>query len=59
MEESRLIEARDQLLRIAQQEFGSHWDITGLFLAGSLAAGCDDAYSDIDLRVVVKPDKLR
>jgi len=57
MREQRLIDARDQLLAIARQEFESNVDVVGLFVAGSLAAGSHDAYSDIDLRVVVKPEK--
>jgi hypothetical protein len=57
MREQRLIDARDQLLGIARQEFESNVDVVGLFVAGSLAAGSQDAYSDIDLRVVVKPEK--
>jgi hypothetical protein len=57
MTDQCLIEARDQLLGFAHQQFASNMDVVGLFLAGSLAAGGQDAYSDIDLRVVVKPDK--
>jgi predicted nucleotidyltransferase len=57
MTEQRLIEARDQLLGIARQDFESNVDVVGLFLAGSLAAGSHDAYSDIDLRVVVKAER--
>ena len=57
MREQRLIDARDQLLGIARQEFESNKDVVGLFVAGSLAAGSHDAYSDIDLRVVVKSEK--
>jgi len=59
MREQRLIEARDQLPAIALQEFVSNADVVGLFLSGSLAAGSCDAYSDIDLRVVVKPEEYR
>jgi predicted nucleotidyltransferase len=54
MREQRLIEARDQLLAFAQQVFASNQDVVGVFLSGSLAAGSSDAYSDIDLRVVVR-----
>src|SRR5512132_3735283 len=59
MEERRLVQDRDQLLQSARQHFESNPDVVGLFVAGSLAAGCQDAYSDIDLRVVVRPDKHR
>ena len=59
MTEQRSIEARDRLLATAQQEFVSSADVVGLFLRGSLAAGSYDAYSDIDLGVVVKPEKYR
>jgi predicted nucleotidyltransferase len=57
MTENLLIDARDRLLGFAQQHFASNADVVGVFLAGSLAAGVADAYSDIDLRVVVKAEK--
>src|SRR5579863_2410615 len=57
MRESALIDARDQLLSSAHQHFTSDADVVGLFLSGSLAAGSSDAYSDIDLRVVVLPER--
>jgi hypothetical protein len=57
MREQALIDARDQLLSIAHRHFTSDADVVGLFLSGSLAAGSSDAYSDIDLRVVVRPEK--
>src|SRR5205807_7066222 len=57
MTEDLLIGARDRLLSFAHQRFASDIDVVGLFLSGSLAAGTADAYSDIDLRVVVKPEK--
>ena len=57
MRNEELIGARDRLLSFAQQQFTSNPDVVGLFLAGSLAVGTSDAYSDIDLRVVVKPDR--
>ena len=59
MTEEELIGARDRLLIFVHQQFASITDVVGLFLAGSLAAGTADAYSDIDLRVVVKPEKHR
>jgi predicted nucleotidyltransferase len=39
------------------ERFASDPDIAGVFLGGSIAAGTADAYSDIDLRVVVKREK--
>jgi hypothetical protein len=57
MTEEELIAARDRLLTFAHQQFASNPDVVAVFLAGSLAAGVADAYSDIDLRVVVKPEK--
>jgi hypothetical protein len=59
MTEDLLIDSRDRLLSFAHQYFASNIDVVGLFLSGSLAAGTADAYSDIDLRVVVKPEKHR
>lgn len=57
MREQRLIEARDQLLAFAHQVFASNSDVVGVFLSGSVAAGSSDAHSDIDLRVVVRPER--
>ncbi len=57
MREDSLIAARGRLLGFAQQHFASNADVAGIFLAGSLGAGVADAYSDIDLRVVVKPER--
>lgn len=31
--------------------------VAGMFLGGSLASGTADAWSDIDLRVVVRPER--
>src|SRR5437762_13995526 len=59
MTEDLLIGSRDRLLSFAHQYFASNIDVVGLFLSGSLAAGTADAYSDIDLRVVVQPEKHR
>jgi hypothetical protein len=55
--EEMLIDARDRLLSFVHQHFASNIDVLGFFLSGSLAAGSGDAYSDIALRVVVKPEK--
>jgi len=59
MMEASLIDDRDRLLRFAEQRFASDVDVEGVFLGGSLPAGTADVYSDIDLRVVVKPEKHR
>lgn len=50
-----LIAARDALLRTALDHFRSDPGVTAVFLAGSLAAGTADEWSDIDLRVVAEP----
>src|SRR5262249_51874949 len=57
MREEDLIGARDRLLMFAHERFAANADVVGVFLAGSLGAAAGDAYSDIDLRVVVKPEK--
>ncbi len=57
MDEGSLIAARDQLLETAVQFFSADPDVVGIFLGGSLAAGSADAYSDIDLRVVVAAER--
>jgi predicted nucleotidyltransferase len=51
-----LTTARDRLLRLAWEHFSSDPHVLGIFLGGSLAAGTADAYSDIDMRVVVTAD---
>ena len=57
MNPTSLITARERLLSVALEGFASDPDVVGIFLGGSLAAGGADAYSDIDLRVVVTPKK--
>lgn len=52
-----LSDARDRLLDVATDHFCADADVLGLFVSGSLAAGSFDAYSDIDLRVVVRPER--
>lgn len=52
-----MIAARDQLLETAVRFFSADSAVIGVFLGGSLAAGSADAYSDIDLRVLVTPDR--
>jgi hypothetical protein len=56
MDPSTLITARERLLSVALERFASDPNVVGVFLGGSLAAGIGDAYSDIDLRVVVTPE---
>jgi len=53
---AELVRAREVLLERAVSFFSSRPGVTGIFLAGSLAAGSDDAYSDIDLRVIATPE---
>lgn len=57
MDESSLIAARDRLLETAVGFFSADPAVIGVFLGGSLAAGSADAYSDIDLRVVVTAER--
>lgn len=57
MAETALIVARDQLLETAAGFFSADPAVVGVFLGGSLAAESADAYSDIDLRVVVTADR--
>lgn len=54
-----LIAARDRLLATAGEYFIGHADVIGVYLGGSLPAGTADAYSDIDLRVVVETETYR
>ena len=53
---SELVQARDTLLERAVSFFTADPDAIGIFLAGSLPAGCADAYSDIDLRIIATPE---
>jgi len=57
LDEKVLTDARDRLLDTAVRFFSRDPAVTGIFLGGSLAAGSADAFSDIDLRVVVQPDR--
>ncbi|MCG8270398.1 nucleotidyltransferase domain-containing protein [Aquamicrobium sp. NLF2-7] len=57
MDERSLIDARDKLLETAVGFFSADPAVVGVFLGGSLAAGSADAWSDIDLRVVVTSDR--
>jgi predicted nucleotidyltransferase len=54
-----LEQARSALLDNAVAHFREAPGVAGIFLAGSLAAGSADPYSDIDLRVVVEPERHR
>ncbi len=56
MDEDLLIRARSLLLSNVVDYFIQKADVVGLFLGGSIPAGIADAYSDIDLRVVVMPE---
>lgn len=53
MRSSSLVSGRNRLLSFASEAFAANPDVVGVFLGGSLAAGTADAYSDIDLRVIV------
>jgi len=57
MDERHLIDARANLLATAQDYFIREPGVVGLFLGGSLPAGTADAWSDIDLRVVVEAER--
>jgi predicted nucleotidyltransferase len=57
LDEKTLAAARDRLLETAVRFFSADPAVIGIFLGGSLAAGSADVFSDIDLRVVVKPDR--
>src|SRR5262249_49853325 len=54
MDAAKLVAARDRLLATAQDYFARQGGVVGVYVAGSLPAGTADAYSDIDLRVVVE-----
>lgn len=56
--DSKLPEARKQLLEKAQKDLEQDPDVLAIYLAGSLAKGNADEYSDIDLHTIVKPEKL-
>ncbi|MBT2759199.1 nucleotidyltransferase domain-containing protein [Mesobacillus foraminis] len=49
---------RDILLEKALQDLTADPDVLAIYLAGSLARGNDDVYSDIDLHTVVNPEKI-
>ncbi|WP_241993864.1 nucleotidyltransferase domain-containing protein [Mesobacillus foraminis] len=49
---------RDRLLEKALQDLTADPDVLAIYLAGSLARGNADVYSDIDLHTVVNPEKI-
>ena len=57
MRPARLVGGREALLSAARPDFSGRPDVLGVFVAGSVAAGTADPWSDIDLRVVVTPDR--
>lgn len=56
VELNTLVEARDERLANAVRFLSAEPNVVGIFLGGSLGAESGDAFSDIDLRVVVKSD---
>lgn len=50
---------RDRLLQAAVSDLSGDPDVLAVYLGGSLAKGDIDVYSDIDLRVVVNPERLQ
>lgn len=56
--DSQLPEVRGQLLDRIRQDLEQDPGVLAIYLAGSLAKGNADSYSDIDLHTVVKPEKL-
>ena len=46
------------LIRALAQACYSDADVKAIWIGGSLAAGQGDAYSDIDFRIAVEPEKL-
>lgn len=56
--DSQLPEVRGQLLDRIRNDLEQDSDVLAVYLAGSLAKGNADSYSDIDLHTIVKPEKL-
>lgn len=52
--DERLPAARDELLKAALDDLSKDPDVIAIYLAGSLAKGGHDRYSDIDLHTVVR-----
>jgi len=59
MDLAALVTARERLLEVATGYFAREPGVAAVYLGGSLPAGTADAYSDIDLRVAVEPDRHR
>ena len=55
--QAELVAGRERLLATAVNRFTHAPAVVGLFLGGSLASGTADAWSDIDLRMVVRPER--
>ncbi len=58
MDLENIISARKKILRETIAYFKSDGATKGILIAGSLATSESDAFSDIDLRVVVTNNKL-
>lgn len=56
--DGNLPEIRQQLLNRVQQDLEQDLDVLAIYLTGSLARGNADRYSDIDIHIIVKPEKL-
>jgi predicted nucleotidyltransferase len=54
--DSKLPLGRQNLLNKIEEDLTQDGDVLGVFIGGSLAVGNEDLYSDIDLRVIVKPE---
>jgi predicted nucleotidyltransferase len=48
---------REQLLNQVLKDLTSDKDVLAIYLNGSLAKGNADRYSDIDLHIIVEPDR--
>jgi hypothetical protein len=58
LSEETLVEARKERLDVALDRFTPDAAVMAVFLGGSLAARSGDAWSDIDLRVVVRAPRI-
>ncbi len=57
--DSTLPAHRKELLSSIEKDLLHDENVVALFYGGSLGSGDTDVYSDIDLRVVVKPEKIK
>ena len=55
--QAELVAGRERLPVTAVDRFMYDLVVAGMFLGGSLASGTADAWSDIDLRVVFRPER--